>query len=141
MPLLMQAKLLTGIGTKSGASCRQRTRGQHRRAHYRRHESDDYRMKSPAGNFREDLYYRLNVLSITLPPLRDRREDIPELIHHFSNKLASELNLPSIPFSHDDLKEMQHYHWPGNIRELKNLIERCILLRQVTRRVFPRTKH
>lgn len=81
-----------------------------------------------AGRFREDLYFRLNVLTLTLPPLRERSEDIPQLAHYFSRKLSQELGLEAIPFSHDDLKAMENYAWRGNIRELKNFIERCILL-------------
>lgn len=80
------------------------------------------------GRFREDLYFRLNVLTLTLPPLRERSEDIPQLAHYFSRKLSQELGLEAIPFSHDDLRAMQGYSWSGNIRELKNFIERCILL-------------
>ncbi|GGK77940.1 sigma-54-dependent transcriptional regulator [Amphritea balenae] len=127
MPLLMQAKLLRALEQKA---VRPVGSEQEINIDVRIIAATNRQLKEEvaAGRFREDLYYRLNVLSITLPPLRDRREDIPELIHHFSNKLAHELSLPAIPFSHDDLKEMQHYHWPGNIRELKNLIERCILL-------------
>lgn len=78
--------------------------------------------------FREDLFYRLNVLTINLPPLRKRPKDIPDLIHHFSAKLSRDLGLPPIPFAHEDIQALQSYGWPGNIRELKNFIERCILL-------------
>lgn len=81
-----------------------------------------------AGRFREDLFFRLNVLTLTLPPLRERREDIPQLAHYFSRRLSRELGLEPIPFSHDDLQAMQAHPWKGNIRELKNFIERCILL-------------
>ncbi|SFG39092.1 sigma-54-dependent transcriptional regulator [Neptunomonas qingdaonensis] len=135
MPVLMQAKLLRAleqkavrpVGSEQEISIDVRII-----AATNRHLKEEV----AAGRFREDLYYRLNVLSITLPPLRDRREDIPELIHHFSNTLSRELGLAAIPFSHDDLNEMQHYHWPGNIRELKNLIERCILLGKLPAEYF-----
>ncbi|SFX75689.1 sigma-54-dependent transcriptional regulator [Marinospirillum alkaliphilum] len=80
------------------------------------------------GRFREDLYFRLNVLTLTLPPLRERSEDIPQLAHYFSRRLSRELGLEAVPFSHEDLRAMQGHHWTGNIRELKNFIERCILL-------------
>lgn len=135
MPLLMQAKLLRALEQKA---VRPVGSEQEISIDVRIIAATNRQLKEEvaAGRFREDLYYRLNVLSITLPPLRDRREDIPELIHHFSNKLAQELSLPAIPFSHDDLKEMQHYHWPGNIRELKNLIERCILLGKLPAEYF-----
>lgn len=80
------------------------------------------------GCFREDLYYRLNVLSITVPPLRERRDDIPILAHHFSEKLSVEIGVAPIPFSHNDLIQLQRYDWPGNVREIKNVIERSLLL-------------
>ncbi|MEH6651086.1 MAG: sigma-54 dependent transcriptional regulator [Motiliproteus sp.] len=80
------------------------------------------------GNFRQDLFYRLNVLRLRVPPLRERTEDISLLVQHFSERLSVKLGLPAIPYSHDDLRRMERYDWPGNIRELKNLIERCLLL-------------
>ncbi len=89
------------------------------------------------GRFREDLYYRLNVLTLTLPPLRDRREDVPTLVHNFSRKLSRELGLPPVPFAHEDLDAMMAYSWPGNIRELKNFVERCILLGRLPVDSFP----
>ena len=89
------------------------------------------------GRFREDLYYRLNVLTLTLPPLRDRREDVPTLVHNFSRKLSRELGLPPVPFAHEDLDAMMAYGWPGNIRELKNFVERCILLGRLPVDSFP----
>ncbi|QUM75444.1 sigma-54-dependent Fis family transcriptional regulator [Moritella sp. 24] len=81
-----------------------------------------------AGRFRQDLYYRLNVLTVDLPPLRDRVEDIPALAHHFTLKLAKDLGMKSVSWTHEDIKAMQAYDWPGNIRELRNMMERCILL-------------
>ncbi len=80
------------------------------------------------GNFRQDLFYRLNVLRLRVPPLRERTEDVSLLVQHFSERLSIKLGLPAIPYSHDDLRRMEAYDWPGNIRELKNLIERCLLL-------------
>ena len=80
------------------------------------------------GRFREDLYYRLNVLHVQMPPLRERLSDIPLLLDHFSSLLADELGLLPMPFSPQDLNCMQTYVWPGNVRELKNLVERCLLL-------------
>ncbi|ROR32324.1 sigma-54-dependent transcriptional regulator [Inmirania thermothiophila] len=80
------------------------------------------------GRFREDLYYRLNVVALTLPALRERREDIPLLAEHFSRRLAAELGLDPIPFAAADLEALQRHDWPGNVRELRNLIERCLLL-------------
>jgi len=82
------------------------------------------------GKFREDLYYRLNVLTLRMPPLRERIEDIPDLAEFFSRSLSAELGVPPIPFNHEDLIRLQSYDWPGNIRELKNIIERSLLLGQ-----------
>ncbi|WP_313957296.1 sigma-54-dependent transcriptional regulator [Sedimenticola selenatireducens] len=80
------------------------------------------------GQFREDLYYRLNVLSIRMPSLRERLEDIPQLTAHFSKSLASELGVEPPQLSQADLACLRNYDWPGNVRELKNVIERCLLL-------------
>lgn len=80
------------------------------------------------GKFREDLYYRLNVISIHLPPLRERKEDIYLLIRHFM-KNFSKKNKKDIPkISHDVMQCLVNYHWPGNVRELENLIERFVIL-------------
>ena len=76
-----------------------------------------------AGRFREDLYYRLNVLPLKLSPLRERRDDIPSLLAHFSGKFAQEGAAP-VEFAPDLLDALQHYDWPGNIRELSNLVDR-----------------
>lgn len=76
------------------------------------------------GRFRSDLYFRLNVYPIKLPPLRERREDIPLLAVHFSQKLTKKLGKPVNGLSNGAIKEMQSYHWPGNIRELEHVIER-----------------
>ena len=84
------------------------------------------RVKS--GEFREDLYYRLNVMAIHVPPLRRRAQDIPALAKHFSENLAAKLGVAPIPFNHADFLQMQGYDWPGNVRELKNVIERSLLL-------------
>ena len=81
-----------------------------------------------AGNFREDLYYRLNVLSICMPSLRERLDDIPMLAKHFSRTLGSELGVEPLELSTADLVCLRNYDWPGNVRELKNVIERCLLL-------------
>jgi Nif-specific regulatory protein len=79
------------------------------------------------GSFRNDLYYRLNVVPIILPPLRERREDIPLLVDHFL-KLSNRRNSKSIRMSSDFLEAMTAYDWPGNVRELQNLIERLVIL-------------
>ncbi len=80
------------------------------------------------GKFREDLFYRLNVVRILMPPLRERREDIPMLAHHFLQKVSSE-NSPVIRgFVTEAMAVFQRYHWPGNVRELENVIERAVSL-------------
>ena len=80
------------------------------------------------GTFREDLFYRLNVVNIHLPPLRDRKEDIPLLINYFVTEYCKKLNKPIKKISKSALEKMQTYHYPGNVRELENLIERIIIL-------------
>jgi two-component system NtrC family response regulator len=84
--------------------------------------------KVKAGVFREDLHFRLNVLPIQVPPLRERVDDIPLLIAHFMRLLSPELGAPSLPVSSPELQRLQAYHWPGNVRELRNLVERALLL-------------
>ncbi len=79
------------------------------------------------GQFREDLYYRLNVIEINLPPLRERREDIPLLAEHFAQRISSELNRDIAGISAGALKLLIAYDWPGNVRELENVIERAIV--------------
>jgi transcriptional regulator with GAF, ATPase, and Fis domain len=80
------------------------------------------------GRFREDLYYRLNVISISLPPLRERREDIPFLVDFFVEEANRKLKSPIYEVSKDVLKVLMDYSWPGNVRELKNAIERAAVL-------------
>jgi DNA-binding NtrC family response regulator len=80
------------------------------------------------GEFREDLFYRLNVLTLHMPALRDRVEDIPLLCLHFYNKLAAEMGINPIGLGEVELAKLSSYSWPGNIRELKNVIERSLLL-------------
>jgi len=82
------------------------------------------------GRFREDLYYRLNVINIQLPPLRARREDIPLLAEFFIKKYCDENEKPHYRISSDALKSLMDYHWPGNVRELENVIERAVVLAQ-----------
>ncbi|WP_310738452.1 sigma-54-dependent transcriptional regulator [Ideonella alba] len=81
-----------------------------------------------AGRFRPDLYYRLQVVEINLPPLRKHKEDIPALVEHFIGTLAPQLGLPPIEVSPDELAFLAQYDWPGNVRELRNLIERSLIL-------------
>ncbi len=81
-----------------------------------------------AGRFREDLYYRLNVLSIRMPSLRERREDIPLLAGHFMQTLSAQLGVEPRQLDERQLSLLRTYDWPGNVRELRNVIERCLLL-------------
>ncbi len=78
--------------------------------------------------FREDLYYRLNVITITVPPLRERREDIPFLAHHFLRVYAAKNNRKLDGFSEEALARLETYAWPGNVRELENAVERAVVL-------------
>jgi len=84
------------------------------------------------GSFREDLWYRLNVFPITVPPLRQRREDIPAMIEHFVNGLSKKLGKPISSISSATLKKLKDYSWPGNVRELANVIERAVINAQGT---------
>ena len=81
-----------------------------------------------AGRFREDLYYRLNVVPVRLPPLRDRREDIPELANHFLARFAAERRISTPTLSQEAVAALQAHEWPGNVRQLRNIIERTIIL-------------
>jgi two-component system response regulator PilR (NtrC family) len=80
------------------------------------------------GTLREDLFYRLNVIPVHLPPLRERRDDIPLLVHHFVQKLTRETGKPVRGIAPDALAMLERYRWPGNVRELENVIERAIVL-------------
>ena len=80
------------------------------------------------GNFREDLFHRLNVIPITIPPLRERKEDIVELVNHFSKLICKKNNFSNVKFNKDALKLLQTNNWSGNIRELKNIVERIIIM-------------
>jgi len=84
------------------------------------------------NRFREDLYYRLSVFSLTLPPLRERREDIPLLVRYFIEKYTRELNIPPKPVSEEALQALINYEWRGNVRELQNAIERAVTLSDET---------
>ena len=80
------------------------------------------------GRFREDLYHRLNVISMRLPPLRDRREDVPLLVDHFLKRFCEENGRPPLRFTNASMKLMMDYDWPGNVRELENVVERSVVL-------------
>ncbi|GLR47952.1 sigma-54-dependent transcriptional regulator [Sphingomonas astaxanthinifaciens] len=81
-----------------------------------------------AGRFREDLYYRLNVVPVRIPPLRERREDIPELANHYLARFAAERRMPPPTLSDEALAALQAHDWPGNVRQLRNIIERTVIM-------------
>jgi len=88
----------------------------------------DLRAALDAGTFREDLYYRLNVVPIDVAPLRERREDIPELVRLFIERFSSDSGKPVTGISPDAMRVLVNYHWPGNVRELQNIMERACAL-------------
>ena len=90
----------------------------------------DLKREVEEGRFREDLYYRLNVFPIEVPPLRKRTEDIPLLAAHFLELSAKKLNHPKPKLSQANMNQLQTYDWPGNVRELQNVIERAIITSQ-----------
>jgi two-component system nitrogen regulation response regulator NtrX len=81
-----------------------------------------------AGRFREDLYYRLNVVPVRIPSLRERREDIPELVNHFLTRFAAERRIQTPELSKEAMAALQAHDWPGNVRQLRNIIERTLIL-------------
>ena len=81
-----------------------------------------------AGRFRQDLFYRINVVNLQLPPLRERREDIPLLVEHFLGVYSEAFKIPARPLTSHLMELMQKFHWPGNIRQLENLVKRYVIL-------------
>jgi len=90
--------------------------------------NQDLRAALEQGSFREDLYYRLNVVPINIPPLRERKEDIPYLVDHFIERFARESGKPIRGITPAAQKALMEFHWPGNVRELENIIERAVAL-------------
>jgi transcriptional regulator with PAS, ATPase and Fis domain len=88
----------------------------------------DLRAALEQGTFREDLYYRLNVMPLNIPALRERKEDIPFLADHLVKKLAKDLGSPVNEISEGAVQRLMAYHWPGNVRELENVLERSMVL-------------
>jgi two-component system response regulator HydG len=86
----------------------------------------DLEAEVKAGRFREDLYFRINVVTVKLPPLRDRPHDIPILITHFLAKIARREGRPATSMSREAMEMLGRYHWPGNVRELENAVERAV---------------
>ncbi|MEJ2628092.1 MAG: sigma-54 dependent transcriptional regulator, partial [bacterium] len=82
------------------------------------------------GNFRKDLFYRLNAVKITIPPLRKRKEDIALFAYHYAQRVSQENKIDFKGFSQEAIQELENYSWPGNIREIRNLMERIIILKK-----------
>jgi two-component system, NtrC family, nitrogen regulation response regulator NtrX len=127
MPLAMQAKLLRvleeGEVERIGTTKPTRVDVRVIVATHR-----DLQALAHEGKFRQDLFHRVFVFPITLPPLRQRREDIPALIVHFAKQVCAQNNWRSVKFSDEAISALQDYSWPGNIRELRNMVERLMLL-------------
>jgi two-component system nitrogen regulation response regulator NtrX len=87
------------------------------------------------GNFREDLFYRLNVIPFFVPPLRDRKEDIPLLVKEFLAEFGAQYGRPRVDIAEEALAALKQYHWPGNVRELRNLVERVVILNPRAQRI------
>jgi len=127
MPLGLQAKLLRFLDS-----------GEFRRVGSNRTITVDVRLIAATnkdltaliktGEFRQDLFYRLNVINITIPPLRERREDIPELAGYFLKKYSRKLSKDISEFTAEALEALNSYHWPGNVREMENIVERAVIL-------------
>jgi transcriptional regulator with PAS, ATPase and Fis domain len=124
MPPDMQVKLLRVLQT--GEVCRI---GEHKpiavNVRIIAATNSDLQKKVESGNFREDLFYRLNVLPISIPPLRERPDDILPLARHFLNRCSQSLNKPALNFSGEAERALMAQRWPGNIRELENAVERA----------------
>jgi DNA-binding NtrC family response regulator len=88
----------------------------------------DLKTEVAQGRFRQDLYFRLQVMTLTVPPLRERREDIPELLQLFMTTLSAQLGVAPLAVTLDAIRRMQAYDWPGNVRELRNFVERSLLV-------------
>jgi transcriptional regulator with GAF, ATPase, and Fis domain len=127
VPLELQGKLLRGVQEKHYERVGEdRTR----RANVRiiAATNRDLKKEVAAGRFREDLYYRLNVFPIQVAPLRERKEDVPLLAQHFVQQSVKELRCPKPRLTRAGVLRLQSYDWPGNIRELQNVIERAVIL-------------
>jgi DNA-binding NtrC family response regulator len=127
MPLGTQAKVLRVLEARTfervGSTTPIRTEARVIAATHR-----DLEVEARKGRFREDLYYRLRVVEIVVPPLRDRREDIPPLAILFARKLAERIGRPARPFTEAALSALRQYSWPGNVRELRNTVEQAAVL-------------
>jgi DNA-binding NtrC family response regulator len=126
MSLCAQAKVLRVIDKKE--ICRVGSnRGVQLDIRFVAATNQDIEGMADRGTFRKDLYFRLNVARIHLPPLSERREDIPPLLHHYCRDFGEKVGVPAPEFTEDSLRCLQSYGWPGNIRELKNMVESLFL--------------
>jgi two-component system NtrC family response regulator len=127
MPLELQAKLLRVIETSEYIPIGDTTP---RKSNFRliAATNRDLKTESDEHRFRSDLYFRLNIFEIKIPPLRERVKDIAPLTHFFVTKFSSAINKKYLTFEDDFIHKLETYHWPGNVRELKNIIERAVIL-------------
>jgi two-component system nitrogen regulation response regulator NtrX len=127
MPLATQAKILRVLTDQAFV----RVGGQHPvkvDVRFVSATSRDLTVEIAEGRFREDLYYRLNVVPVVLPALSDRREDIPALVEHFAARYAVERRVPTPEIASDALVALQSHEWPGNVRQLRNVVERTVIM-------------
>lgn len=129
MPVVLQAKLLRVLQEKK---VRPLGSSEERSVDFRLIAATHRNLKSEVANgkFREDLYYRVGVIPIFLPALRERPEDIPDLIVAFSQRFSKRSGLEAMRFSEEAVRDLSRRHWPGNIRELENFVERLLVLHQ-----------
>ena len=130
MPLELQAKLLRVLETSEYIQLGDTTP---RKSNFRLIAATNRNLKteSEAHRFRSDLYFRLNIFEITIPPLRERIKDIATLTHYFVKQFSEKVNKKIASIDDDFLHKMETYHWPGNVRELKNVVERSVILADV----------
>jgi two-component system NtrC family response regulator len=127
MPIDLQAKLLRVVETREYYRVGD-PKARHANVRLITATNRNLESEAQAGRFREDLFYRFSVFTIQLPPLRERQDDIPMLAEHFAKEFGLKTNKGSIDMSDQFLSALRKHHWKGNIRELKNVIERCVIL-------------
>ena len=127
MPLELQAKLLRVLETSEFIAIGDTTP---KKSNFRliAATNRDLKIESEEHRFRSDLYFRLNIFEINIPPLRERTKDIALLVHFFVKQYSSSINKKTLQIDDDFLQKLEIYHWPGNVRELKNVIERAVIL-------------
>lgn len=127
MPLELQAKLLRVLETNEFIPIGDTTP---KKSNFRliAATNKDLKAESEANRFRSDLYFRLNVFEINIPPLRERVKDIEPLVHFYVEQFSSSINKKALLIDNEFLYKLETYHWPGNVRELKNVIERAVIL-------------